>query len=71
MAMLTKCPYSLKLLNEIEETSREHIILDSLGGPDGYWVAASKRENNELGRTMDAIFQAEPLVALLSSKVRS
>jgi len=67
--MLTRCPYTLKPLNEIEETSREHIILDSLGGPDGYSVAACRRENNELGRTVDAAFQAEPLVAMFSSKV--
>jgi hypothetical protein len=59
----------LKPLAEIKETSREHIILDSLGGPDGYWVAACKKENNELGRTVDAEFQAEPLIAALSSKV--
>ena len=67
--MLTKCPYTLKSLNAIEETSREHIILDSIGGPDGYWVAACKKENNELGRTVDAAFQAEPLIAMLASKV--
>lgn len=67
--MLTRCPYTLKPLAEIEETSRKHIILDSLGGPDGYWVAASKAENNEFGRTVDAAFQAEPLVAMLCSKV--
>lgn len=69
MSILTKCPYTLKPLSEIEETSREHIILDSIGGPDGYWVSACKKENNELGRTVDAAFQAEPLIAALTSKI--
>lgn len=69
MSTLTKCPYTLKPLCAIEETSREHIILDSIGGPDGYWVSACKKENNELGRTVDAAFQAEPLIAALASKI--
>ena len=66
---LTRCPYTLKPLSELQETSREHVILDALGGANGYWVTACKKENNELGRTVDAAFQAEPLIAMLASEV--
>ncbi|MFK5923787.1 MAG: hypothetical protein QM496_16540 [Verrucomicrobiota bacterium] len=59
-----RCPYTLKLLNELEKTSREHIILDALGGPNGYSVRACEEENNEFGQTFDARFLEDPSVAI-------
>jgi hypothetical protein len=67
--MLTKCPYTLKPLTELAESSREHVILDALGGPDGYSVVACRTENNQLGETVDAAFLKEPLVQILASNV--
>jgi hypothetical protein len=67
--MLTRCPYTLKLLSEVAETSREHVILDALGGPNGYSVTACRTANSQLGNTVDAAFLAEPLVEMFRSKV--
>lgn len=67
--MLTKCPYTLKPLTELAETSREHIILDALGGPDGYSVKACRTANSQLGETVDAAFLVEPLVEEARSRV--
>lgn len=69
MATLTKCPYTLKPLSELPETSREHIILDALGGPNGYSVTACRRTNSQLGETVDGAFLSEPLVQALRCKV--
>lgn len=66
---LTRCPYTLKSHDQLLEKSREHVILDALGGPDGYSVIADKAINNELGRTVDAAFQNDPLVAMLRTKI--
>jgi hypothetical protein len=67
--MLTRCPYTLKALSELDQTSREHIILDALGGPNRYSVIASREVNNQLGQNIDAAFLAEPLVQMFRSKV--
>lgn len=67
--MLTRCPYTLKLLSEIAKTSREHVVLDALGGPNGYSVTACRTVNSQLGETVDAAFLSEPLVEMLRSKV--
>jgi hypothetical protein len=66
---LTRCPYTLKLLTEMGETSREHVILDALGGPNGYSVTACRATNSQLGETTDAAFLEEPLVEMMRSKV--
>lgn len=67
--MLTRCPYTLKPLTELAETSREHVILDALGGPDAYSVRACPRANSKLGETVDAAFLAESLVEAARSRV--
>lgn len=66
---LTRCPYTLKPISELSEDSREHIILDALGGPDGYSVRACRSANNKLGDTIDAAFLANPLIQMQRSKV--
>jgi hypothetical protein len=67
--LLTRCPYTLKPISELEEDSREHIILDALGGPDGYSVRACRSANNQLGETIDAAFLKNPLIQMQRSKV--
>lgn len=66
---LTRCPYTLKSISDLAEDSREHIILDALGGPDGYSVRACRIENNKLGGTVDAAFLKNPLIQMQRSKV--
>lgn len=66
---LTRCPYTLKPLVELQEASREHIIPDALGGPNAYSLTACRSENIKLGATVDAMFLSEPLIAMLRSKV--
>jgi hypothetical protein len=66
--LLTCCPYTLKPISELEEKSREHVILDALGGPDGYTVTACRTVNSKLGETVDAAFLTEPMVELARSK---
>ena len=63
---LTRCPYTLRPIGEID-TSREHVILDALGGPDGYSVTADRMANNRLGETVDAAFLADSIVEMMSS----
>lgn len=66
---LTRCPYTLKSISALGEDSREHIILDALGGPDGYSVRACRTANNKLGETVDSAFLANPLIQIQRSKV--
>lgn len=66
---LTRCPYTLKPISELTEDSREHIILDALGGPDGYSVRACRSANSQLGETIDAAFSTNPLIQMQRSKV--
>ena len=66
---LTRCPYTLKPLAQLAETNREHIILDSIGGPDGYSIFADKATNSALGATTDAAFQQNPIVAAICSRL--
>ncbi len=64
----TLCPYTLLPLTKLEKDSREHIVLDGLGGPDGFAVVACKKVNNEFGSSVDAAFLNEPLVAMLRTQ---
>jgi len=65
---LTRCPYTLRPTSELEEKSREHVILDALGGPDGYSVTACRKINSKLGETIDAAFLSDPIVELARSE---
>jgi len=69
MRKLTRCPYTLRPIEEIAESSKEHIIPDALGGPDSYSVGAAAAVNNTLGHTVDAAFLANPLIQMQRSKV--
>lgn len=64
----TKCPYTLKPLTELASASREHVVLDALGGPNAYAVTACQVTNNQLGQSVDAAFLKEPLVAMLRTR---
>lgn len=66
---LTRCPYTLKSISALAEDSREHIILDALGGPDGYSVRACRIANNELGETVDSALLSNPLIQMQRSKL--
>lgn len=60
----TLCPYTLKSLSELPETSREHIFPDAIGGPANYSVQADKRENSWFGTNVDALFNDCHLIRL-------
>lgn len=66
---LTKCPYTLKLHADLPETSREHVILDALGGPTGYSVITCRKANSQFGESLDAAFLREPVVEALRSRM--
>lgn len=63
-----RCPYTLRALTDLAEVSREHIIPDALGGPNGYSVQACRATNSEFGRTHDAAFLNEPLIAMMRTQ---
>lgn len=47
------CPYTLLSVSDVV-VSREHIVPDSLGGPNGFALAADKLRNSQYGDTVDA-----------------
>lgn len=63
-----RCPYTLRLLTELADLSREHIIPDALGGPNGYSVQACRATNSKFGETHDAAFLSDPLVAMMRTR---
>ena len=64
----TRCPYTLKPLAELANASREHVVLDALGGPNAYAVTACQVVNNQLGQSVDAAFLKEPAVAIARTR---
>ena len=62
------CPYTLRLLAELPELSREHIIPDALGGPNGYSVQACRATNSRFGENHDAAFLNDPYIAMFRSR---
>lgn len=48
------CPYTLKPLTELHDTSKEHIFPDAIGGGTDYCVLVSTKENSCLGTRIDA-----------------
>lgn len=47
------CPYTCLPILELE-SSREHIIPDALGGPNGFALVAEKTRNSRYGKTVDS-----------------
>lgn len=68
MSLLTICPYTLKPVSQLSEKSREHIIPDAIGGPDGFSVYAEKSENGRLNNAIDAPFANDDFVRMLATQ---
>ncbi len=49
-----KCPYTLKLLSDLDNVNVEHIFPDAIGGVKDYSVKVSTDVNSELGTRIDA-----------------
>jgi len=49
-----KCPYTLKLLSELDDVNVEHIFPDAIGGVKDYSVKVSTDVNSQLGTRIDA-----------------
>lgn len=64
-----KCPYSLRQIADID-SSREHVIPDALGGPNGLALNADAETNNKLGEGVDARLINSPLMAMSASRAR-
>lgn len=64
----TKCPYTLKPLEELGQTSAEHVILDALGCPKSYSIQSDAQANSELGRTVDSNFLKDFLVQMMRTQ---
>lgn len=58
-----KCPYSLKLLTELEKVNEEHIFPDALGGGRDFSITVSEKLNSQLGTTLDSKLIDSPLIA--------
>lgn len=52
----TICPYTLKPISELPQTSKEHIFSEAIGGPADYSVRADTSENSWFGANIDALF---------------
>jgi len=52
MSLLTICPYTLKSVSQLSEKSREHIIPDAKGGPDGFVYAEKLKMDVSIMRLM-------------------
>jgi hypothetical protein len=64
----TICPYTLQPITEID-ASREHVIPDALGGPNGFAVRASAAANSDWGHTIDAAFINSHVAGICASRL--
>lgn len=62
------CPYTLQPVDEIRG-SREHVIPDALGGPNGFAVRACATANSEWGHTIDAAFINSDIMRICASRI--
>ena len=63
----TKCPYTLKPISAID-CSREHIIPDALGGPNGFALNADAKVNSAFGNGVDGTLINQPLMLMKASQ---
>lgn len=61
------CPYTCQPVSAID-ASREHIIPDALGGPNGFALAADRKCNSKYGEGVDSNLLNFPLVSLSATR---
>lgn len=55
------CPYTCLPIAQVD-ASREHIVPDALGGPNGFALKADRVRNSQYGKTVDSRLISSPLM---------
>ncbi|MDP2152820.1 MAG: hypothetical protein Q8J66_04070 [Methylotenera sp.] len=65
-AIQLHCPYTSKLLTEIDSVNAEHILPFALGAPQNFTVLADASENSRMANLIDTPCTNDPLIRMLA-----
>jgi hypothetical protein len=60
----TRCPYTLKRLDDLIKINEEHVFPEAIGGPQSFHVKADEGSNTTFGHTTDARFVNSKFIEL-------
>ena len=60
----TRCPYTLKRLDDLIKINEEHVFPEAIGGPQSLHVKADEGSNTTFGHTTDARFVNSKFIEL-------